>query len=122
MHTNFLKLFIFLPSFFILIPNYSNAANLQQYGLSIQKIRSVGDYEGQTFDSTIELWFTAPLNWPSGSACTTTFRVFIDAKHKQLISAALLALATGRKVDINVDDSLPIRSGSCEVSFLDVSA
>jgi hypothetical protein len=120
MNINVLKYLVILVAF--LMSNYAGAANIEQYGLSIQKIRSVGDYQGQIFDGTIELWFTTPLNWPSGSACTTTFRVFIDAKHKQLISAALLALVTGRKVDINVDDSLPIRSGSCEVSFLDISA
>jgi hypothetical protein len=35
---------------------------------------------------------------------------------------AYLALSSGRKVDIKLDDTLPIRDGACEVSFLDLPA
>lgn len=80
----------------------------------------MGDYQGTTYDNTVELWFAAPVVWPSGSNCTATFRVYIDAKNKHVVSAAYLALATGRKVNINVDDTLPNRAGSCEVSYLDI--
>lgn len=90
-------------------------------GLRIQKIRAVGDYQGTTYDNTIELWFTTPLGWPAGSACTSTQRVFVDARNKHVVSAAYLALAMGRPVTINVDDTLPVRFGACEVSFLDIA-
>lgn len=89
-------------------------------GLRIQKIRAVGDYQGATFDGTIELWFTTSLGWPVGSRCTDAYRVHVDSRHRQVVAAAYLALSTGKQVAINVDDMLPIRSGSCEVSFIDV--
>ncbi|WP_057260138.1 hypothetical protein [Duganella sp. Root1480D1] len=102
----------------------ANATDFVQTGLTLLKIRAVGDYQGTVYDNTIELWFSAPLNWPAGSSCASAAapRVYIDAKNKQLVAAAYLALATGKKVDINVDDTLPIRAGSCEVSYLDISA
>jgi len=99
-----------------------NAENFQLNNLSIKKIRSVGDYSGATFDNTIELWFTQPLVWPSSSSCTDTNRVYIDSKHSHLISAAYTAFASGRKVNINADDSLTKRGGACELSFLDLLA
>lgn len=100
------------------------AADFVQTGLTLVKIRAVGDYQGTVYDNTIELWFSAPLSWPAGSSCASAPipRVYVDAKNKQLVAAAYLALTTGKKIDINVDDTLPIRGGSCEVSYLDISA
>lgn len=100
----------------------ASANDYQQYGLTLSKIRAVGDYQGTTFDNIIELWFSAPLAWPAGSNCTSTLRVIVDAKNKQVVAAAYLALATAKKIDINVDDTLPVRSGACEVSYLDIPA
>lgn len=102
----------------------AKATDYSQTGLTLVKIRAVGDYQGTAFDNTIELWFSAPPSWPAGSACSsaTAPRVYVDTKNKHLVAAAYLALATGKKIDINVDDTLPIRAGACEVSFLDISA
>lgn len=102
----------------------ANATDYVQTGLTLVKVRAVGDYQGTAFDNTIELWFSAPLSWPAGSSCAsaTVPRVYIDAKNKQLVAAAYLALATGKKIDISVDDTLPIRAGACEVSYLDIAA
>ncbi|WP_072680853.1 hypothetical protein [Arcobacter sp. LA11] len=88
--------------------------------MEINKIRVVGDYSGTTFDNSIELWFTKPIVWPENINCTTTFRVYIDAKHNHLVSAAYMAFTSGKRITFYVDDQLPIRSGSCEVSYLDV--
>lgn len=98
----------------------SQAAEFVQHDLTIRFIRAVGDYQGTTFDGTIELWFTTPLTWPSGAKCTDPSRVMVDAKHKHVIAAAYLAQSTGRRVHVSVDDSLPIRSGSCEAAYIDV--
>jgi hypothetical protein len=105
----------------IVVP--ASATDTEIDGLTLSKIRAVGDYsQGTTYDNTVELWFTTPLAWPAGSACTITYRVEVDANNKHLVAAAYLALATGKKVNINVDDTLPIRNGTCQVSYLDVAS
>ena len=98
----------------------AGAANIQQNNLVIQKVRAVGNYEGTTYDNTVEVWFATPLTWPAGSQCTNTNRVYVDASHQHLVAAAYFALNSGLSVSVNVDESLPIRSGACEVSFIDV--
>jgi hypothetical protein len=92
----------------------------EQSNLTISRIRAVGDYTGDVYDNTVELWFTTPLSWPAQSPCTNTSRVYIDKKHQQIVSAAYMAMLAGKKVNINVDPNLPNRMGSCEISFLDV--
>ena len=114
---------LFLGLAVIAAPIFASAAGASQNGFTISKIRAVGDYPGTTFDNTIELWFTAPLNpYPAGTACTSTFRVYVDAKHKHLVSAAYVAMTTGKKVDLFLDDTLPVRDGACEVAYLDIVA
>lgn len=98
------------------------AANYSKEGLTIKRIRAVGDYEGTTFDNTIELWFTTDLDWPTASQCGTGSRVYIDAKNKHMVATAMLAFSLGKKVNINIDTSLPNRYGACEVSYLDIDA
>jgi len=98
----------------------ATATDVEIDGLSITRIRAVGDYQGTTYDNTVELWFSAPLVWPAGSPCTVTYRVEVDAANKHVVAAAYMAVAAGKKVNINVDDTLPIRNGTCQVSFLDV--
>jgi len=98
-----------------------NAANVEQQNLVIEKVRAVGNFEGTVADNTVELWFSTPLSWPAGSACTDTRRVYIDASNQHLIAAAYLALTAGKKVAINTDDNLPVRAaGACEISYIDV--
>lgn len=89
-------------------------------GKVLSKVRVVGDYPGSTYDNSVELWFTTPIVWPSGVNCTNTSRVYIDAKHTHIVSAAYMALASGKTVNFYADDQLPNRNGSCEISFLDV--
>ncbi|WP_133498434.1 hypothetical protein [Cognatilysobacter terrigena] len=105
---------------FALAATVASATEFQ--GLTISKIRAVGDYNGTTFDDTLELWFSAPLAMPAGSPCTTTYRVYANAQKSQLVVASYLALTKGKKVTINVDESLPIRAGACEISYIDVEA
>jgi hypothetical protein len=89
--------------------------------LSIKSIRVVGDYhKAEVFDDTIELWFTTSLAWSANMSCTVNYRVYIDASKSHLVSAAYMALATDKKVSIFADDSLPMRYGSCEISYLDI--
>ena len=52
--------------------------------------------------------------------CNETTRVYVDVKHKHIISTAYLAVASKKKVNIHIDDALPIRTGACEISFLDL--
>lgn len=96
------------------------AAEIQRYGLTIGRIRAVGDYQGAMHDNTVELWFTAPLNLPGGALCTDNSRAYIDAKHTHMVAMAYQALATKTRVSINLDDSLPVRGGACGISFLDI--
>lgn len=89
-------------------------------GKVLSKIRAVGDYPGSIYDHSVELWFSTPIVWPVGMNCTDTRRVYIDAKHSHLISAAYMAFASGSVVNFYADDQLTLRNGSCEISFLDV--
>ncbi|WP_157522293.1 hypothetical protein [Mitsuaria sp. 7] len=98
----------------------AHAAEETIEGLKIAKIRSVGNYSNDLYDNTVELWFTTPLNVPSNLTCRETQRVIIDAKFKHLIAAAHAALASGRLVNVHIDDTLPQRAGSCEVSWMDI--
>lgn len=86
----------------------------------ISKIRAVGDYPATTYDNSVELWFSTPIEWPTTVNCTNTSRVYIDAKYNHLVSAAYMALAAGKTVSVHVDDQLPNRDGSCEISYLDI--
>lgn len=113
-----------LPSiFWLLILSFNVLSADFYYGdLSIKKIRAVGDYKtGSVFDNTIELWFVSPVTWPSNSGCTSTSRVYINAANQHMVSAAYMAFASGKTVNVNVDNTLPNRGGSCEVSYIDVN-
>ncbi|BFM10157.1 hypothetical protein R50072_03100 [Simiduia litorea] len=113
---------VFLIASGMMISSFAYSASDHVDGLVISKIRAVGDYaSGTIYDHTIELWFTTSLVW-SNTACTDTSRIYIDAKNQHIISAAYIAFSSGKKVGINADDTLPIRGGSCEISYLDVEA
>jgi len=88
--------------------------------LEIKMIRVVGDYPGATYDNSIELWFTQPLNIDSAMNCNVTYRVFVDAKNEHLVAAAYMAKAMKNTVRIYMNDALPIRGGACEISYLDI--
>ena len=104
--------------FFLSGPVLSGTAEIN--GKILKKVRVVGDYTGSVYDNTVELWFTTSITWPAGISCTNTSRVYIDAKHNHLVSAAYMALVSGKTINFLADDQLPNRDGSCEVSFLDV--
>lgn len=118
------KLNLTLLSFALIIFSIQAAASeILLPDLTIKKIRAVGSYASAQYSNTIEVWFTTTVVFPSGITCAPGgVRVAIDAKHKHLVAAAYLALASGKKVSINVDDTLPKRDGMCELSFLDVEA
>jgi hypothetical protein len=104
------------------VSSLANANGQQINDLKIKMIRAVGNYHaGDTFDNSIELWFTASLEWAENMNCSINYRVYIDASHTHLISAAYMAFASGKTVNIHADDSLPLRSGSCELSYIDVN-
>ena len=91
--------------------------------LTLVRIRAVGDYQsGDTFDNTVELWFSESIAGRAGPSCTDGRRVFIHARHYQMVTAAYTALLKGKKVSVNIDDTLPIRYGACEISFLDITS
>ncbi len=101
---------------------YVNAGDQFIQELKIKKIRAVGNYNsGETFDDTLELWFTSGLVFSEDVTCTTTFRVYVDAAKNHMVSAAYMAYASGKTVGILVDDTLPKRGGACEISFIDVN-
>jgi hypothetical protein len=100
----------------------AHSETFQIDGLKLKSIRYVGQYAAPEFRDTIELWFTTPLTFPSGSNCTSTFRVFINATHRHLVAGAQVALAMNRTINIAVDNTLPIRDSACEVVYLDVPA
>ena len=90
----------------------SHAVPHQFSGIAIGKLRALGDYQGATYDNTLEIHPVVPLNVPPTLLCTSQERLFIDARHMHLIVAAQLALATGRTINVGVDDSLPLRDGA----------
>lgn len=98
----------------------ANAGQATVSGATIQKIRAVGEFAAPAYSNTLEISFVTPLVFALAVKCVVTTRVYVDAKNKHVISAAYLAMALGKKVNVNVDDSLPMRDGACEISFLDV--
>jgi hypothetical protein len=100
----------------------SSASLIETAGQHIQFIRAVGQFQDPQFSNTLEVWLTTPMSFPAGSPCTEGRRVYIDSKNYHLVAAAYMAFAKGRSVNIAVDDTLPIRVGSCEVTYLDVLA
>jgi hypothetical protein len=48
--------------------------------------------------------------------------VFHNASHRHPVAGAQMALALGPPVSIVADASLPIRGGSCEITYFDVPA
>jgi hypothetical protein len=104
----------------LILSNPIFAGTAQINGKLLKQVRVVGDYPGTTYDNSVELWFTTPITWPSNINCTNTARVYVDAKHTHMISAAYMALASGKTVNFFADDQLPSRNGSCEISFIDV--
>lgn len=104
----------------LMFSNFAFSEGVHIEGLTISKIRAVGDYPGDTYDDSVELWFTTALSWPSTVDCTAIFRVYIDAEKSHLVSAAYAAHMAGKKVNIYAEDTLPIRNGSCEISYLDI--
>jgi hypothetical protein len=96
------------------------ADEYQINGLAISFVRVVGPYQDATYRDTVELHFTAPLVFPAGVPCTDTSRVYIDAKNYHLVAAAYAAYLKPRRINISVNNSLPLRGGACEISFLDI--
>jgi len=99
-----------------------NAQAQEVVNLKIVKIRVIGNYANQNLANTLELWFSSPINWAQGSKCTDSRRVYVDAKHKHIVSAAYLAIASKKQVNIYADPNLPIRNGVCEISYLDINS
>lgn len=104
----------------ILLSNQSFSEGAYIDNLTIDKVRAVGNYSTDMYDDTIELWFTSTLVWPDTVDCTVGYRVYIDAGKSHLVSAAYAAHMSGKKINIYVDDTLPIRAGSCEISYMDI--
>lgn len=110
-----------LPFAIALVVLNTQAADHYAEGLYINKIRTVGNYiQGTVFDNTIEIWFTAPPTIPAFMGCTSSYRAYIDARNTHMVSAAYIAYTAGKKVAINLDNTLPIRDNSCEVSYFDL--
>jgi len=106
---------------FFLYASVASADSVEVDGLTIAKVRAVGSYSDPTYNNTLEIWFNTPITWPASITCAN-LRVEIDATQKHLVAAAFLALSTGKKVNIYVDTTLPIRGSICQISFIDVVA
>jgi hypothetical protein len=115
-----IKRYKFLSIAMLVLTSNVFALEYDQNNLTISKIRAVGDYAGTTYDGTLEIWFSAPLVWPSQFPCSATHNVIINKNNPHLVSAAYMAFAAGKKVNVHVDTDLPIRGGQCEISFIDV--
>jgi hypothetical protein len=57
------NLFIFLTAPLFSVNVFADALHID--GLSISKLRAVGNYSGETFDNTLEIWLTKPLQLPA---------------------------------------------------------
>ncbi|HMU65752.1 MAG TPA: hypothetical protein PKE57_01325 [Cellvibrionaceae bacterium] len=112
---------IFLSLASLLLSNTAMATDAYFEGLVINKIRAVGNYiDGTTFDNTIEVWFANPPTIPAHMGCPAGHRLYIDAKYSHLVSAAYIAYSTGKKVGVNIDNTLPKRDNSCEITYFDL--
>ena len=111
------NLFFVLTAGVFSVNVFADALHIE--GLSISKLRAVGNYSGETYDNTLEIWLTKPLQLPANMPCVPE-RVEIDKNDQHLVSAAYMAFASGKKINIMIDSSLPIRGGMCQISYLDV--
>lgn len=108
-------LFILILTLFIQLAHAQEVTNLK-----IVKIRVIGSYPSPNLENTLELWFSTPIPWGSGSKCIDTRRVYVDAKQKHIVAAAYLAVASKKLVNIYAASNLPIRNGVCEIAYLDI--
>lgn len=92
------------------------------YNLNINSIRVVGVYSNDTrHNNTIELHFSEELNWPDQAGCTDKRRLFIDASHTHLVSAAYMAFASDKRIQVTIDKTFSkLAAGYCQISFIDV--
>ncbi len=105
---------------FIVTASDSYAARCKEDDISISMVRAVGDYPSSTAHaSTVEIW-TGNRPWCNLVACTSKNRAVVDSKHAHVISAAYMAFASGKKVNITIDDALTTRNGICEITHIDV--
>lgn len=105
----------------LLVAGVCHAAPAEWDNLRILRIRAVGNYADATFANSVEIWIANPTPLPARLTCTVNFRIYVNANSKNIVAAAYLALATGKTINAWLDDTtLPIRTGACEASYLDL--
>lgn len=104
----------------LLISSSVNAATCKESNVTINLIRAVsGNYTDDKHKNTVELHHDTK-SYCDLSTCSNKYRVIIEGSDKHIISAAYMAFAAGKKVDINIDTDLGVKYGICTVSYLTV--
>ena len=113
--------FLSVSAVFMMSAFNVHATRCTETDISISKIRAVGDYtSGDQHDNTLEIQHSS-RSWCDFTECENNkYRVVIDKDRTHLVAAAYMAFASGKLVDITIDNALTVRSGICEVSILDV--
>jgi hypothetical protein len=114
---------LLIVTFLVLSAACANAENFMINSAQLRMIRAVGNYTSPAYADTIELWFASTSVKEVVPACYGAHnRVYVSAKNKHLVSLAYMAFAMGKSINVNVDTSLPLRDGYCEVTFLDINS
>ena len=111
-----------LVSITILISAAVKAETCEETDVVINSIRPVsGDYPSEKHKNTVELHHEV-RSYCSLSACADSnkYRVVIDGSDTHMISAAYMAFAAGKKVNIFIDSGLGTRNGICVASYITV--
>ncbi|KZN68810.1 hypothetical protein N478_14195 [Pseudoalteromonas luteoviolacea S4060-1] len=99
------------------------SATCEETNVKITSIRAVSEQFPQApHKNTVELHHEM-RDYCSLDACSTAnrYRVAIDGADNHIISAAYMAFASGKPVNIFVDTNLGTRSGICVVSYLTIA-
>ncbi len=103
---------------------WASAANAQDnHSASFMTLQNLVFYSANDtvypqYAGTVEVLFTAPIIWYTSTRCSTG-AVAIRGTDTALISAAQTALATGRSVEIFVDDTQTVDGVVCFVRAIE---
>ncbi len=113
---------LFLLTVTVAMTSNVSADTCEETNVTINGIRSVsGNYPTAKHQNTIELHHEV-REYCSLSACAASnkYRVAIDAADAHIVSAAYMAFAAGKEVNIFIDTDLGTKHGICVVSYLTV--
>jgi len=99
------------------------AEKCEESNVTINSIRAVSSgYHNDKHKNTVEIHHDV-RNYCDLSACADSnkYRVVVDGADQHIISAAYMAFAAGKSVNIVIDTDLGTRNGICVITYLTVT-